>query len=224
MVAVRWAWHEPDHHMITKGKVIWYPKWSEKCVEFKYGVGFVTYVMNVMTFGFANAPVYFQWWMSKVLKPVAGLNVVNYLDDTRTFNNNLPEHIQTNLAVLNCFNNHGVFLNLNKCLFHQSEMDFLGVDVLDKGFEMERPKLEAIEEWKPPMNVQGVREFVGFCNFYCCFIKSFSEIANCMPITQPHEGWTTVDMGWKRTIHIWDAQENCYRSTSAHPCNPDKKF
>ena len=111
------------------------------------------YVMNVMTFGFANAPAYFQRWMSEVLKPVARLNVVNYLDDTGTFNNNLPEHIQTNLAVLECFDKHGVFLNLNKCLFHQREMNFLGVDVLDKGFEMEKPKVEAIEEWKAPKNV-----------------------------------------------------------------------
>ena len=31
--------------------------------------------------------------MSEILKPVAGLNVVNYLDNTGTFNDNLPEHI-----------------------------------------------------------------------------------------------------------------------------------
>ena len=42
MVAVQWAWHEPDRHVITKGKAIWYVKWSEKCVEFEYGGGFVT--------------------------------------------------------------------------------------------------------------------------------------------------------------------------------------
>ena len=111
------------------------------------------YVMNVMTFGFTNAPVYFQQWMSEVLKLVAGLNMVNYLDDTGTFNNNLPEHIQMNLAVLDCFDNHSMFLNLNKCLFHQQEMNFLGVDVSDKGFEMEKLKVEAMEEWKPPKNV-----------------------------------------------------------------------
>ena len=180
------------------------------------------YVMNVMMFGFANAPVYFQQWMSEILKPVVGLNMVNYLDNTGTFNNNLPEHIQTNLAVLDCFNNHGMFLNLNKCLFHQWEMNFLGVDILDKGFEMEKPKVEAIEEWKPPKNVWGVREFVGFCNFYCHFIKLFLEIAcplhNLMKVGQL---WT------------WGEKEQCIfnmlkwivtEALVLIHANPNKKF
>ena len=180
------------------------------------------YVMNVMMFRFANAPAYFQQWMSKVLKPVARLNVVNYLDDTGTFNNNLPKHIQTNLAVLDCFDKHGVFLNLNKCLFHQQEMNFLGVDVSDKGFEMEKLKVEAIEEWKPPKNVCGVREFVGFCNFYCRFIKSFSEIVH------PLHDLTKVGQLW-----IWGEKEQHAFETlkwivTKAPvlihADPDKKF
>ena len=147
---------------------------------------------------------------------------MNYLDDTGTFNNNLPEHIQTNLAVLDCFNNHGVFLNLNKYLFHQQEMNFLGVDVLDKGFEMEKPKVEAIEEWKPPKNVQGVREFVGFCNFYCHFIKLFSEIAHPLHnLTKVGQLWT-----WgEKEQHAFDMLKQIVTEALVliHT-DPDKKF
>jgi hypothetical protein len=42
---------------------------------------------------------------------------------------------------------------------------------------MEKMKVDMIEKWQAPRNVQGVWEFIGFCNFYCRFIRSFSEIA-----------------------------------------------
>jgi hypothetical protein len=59
-------------------------------------------------------------------------------------------------------------------------MEFLGVEVSQKGFEREQMKLDLMQKWKPPTSVRGVQEFMGFCNFYCCFIKSFSEIP-CPP-------------------------------------------
>jgi len=56
-------------------------------------------------------------------------------------------------------------------------MGFLGVDISPEGFEMELVKVEMVHNWKPPKTVCMVWDFVGFCNFYQCFIKSFSEIA-----------------------------------------------
>jgi hypothetical protein len=56
-------------------------------------------------------------------------------------------------------------------------MGFLGVEVSQKKIEMEHVKVETVQEWQPPQNVKAVQEFVGFCNFYCSFIKGFSEIA-----------------------------------------------
>jgi hypothetical protein len=61
------------------------------------------YIMNVMTFGFAGAPSFFQRWMMDILRPVASQCVENYLDDTGTHHTNLEEHVQVNLEVLNCF-------------------------------------------------------------------------------------------------------------------------
>ncbi len=64
------------------------------------------YMMNVMTFGFANTPAYFQQWMSDILQPVVGQHVENYLDDTATHH---TTHGQT------CDNqSHGVEM-LSRC-------------------------------------------------------------------------------------------------------------
>ena len=56
-------------------------------------------------------------------------------------------------------------------------MEFLGVEVLPEGFEMERVKVDSVRAWKPPGTIHAVREFIGFCNFYQRFVKSFSKIA-----------------------------------------------
>src|SRR5271156_3940414 len=59
------------------------------------------------------------------------------------------------------------------------------------GFEMERHKVEAIADWKRPMNVKGVRLFIGFINFYRQFIQGFSELA------RPLHDLTRKDVAWK---------------------------
>ena len=65
VVAVHWVWHEPDCHVITKGKVIWYAKWSEKLGEFEYRVGFVTWHFE-FTLIF-TAAVHLHWQAKPIL-------------------------------------------------------------------------------------------------------------------------------------------------------------
>jgi hypothetical protein len=43
-------------------------------------------------------------------------------------------------------------------------------------------KVEAIMEWRAPMNVLEVRRFMGLVGYYRLFIEGFSKIAN--PITE----------------------------------------
>ena len=46
---------------------------------------------------------------------------------------------------------------------------------------MDPAKTEAISRWPAPSNVKQVQSFIGFANFYCCFIVNFSETAT--PLT-----------------------------------------
>jgi len=59
-----------------------------------------------------------------------------------------------------------LFAKAKKCEFFLSEIDLLGVKVSTQGFRMEEKKITQVQEWKPPCTVRGVREFLGFMNFY----------------------------------------------------------
>ena len=42
---------------------------------------------------------------------------------------------------------------------------------------MEVEQIEVVKMWPKPKFVQDIQAFLGFANFYCQFIKSFSKIA-----------------------------------------------
>jgi hypothetical protein len=43
---------------------------------------------------------------------------------------------------------------------------------------MDPAKLKGILDWPAPKTVKEVQSFIGFGNFYCCFIKGFSHLAH----------------------------------------------
>ena len=53
--------------------------------------------------------------------------------------------------------------------------------VSERGIEVDRAKIEVIENLPTPVNVKGIRSFLGHAGFYRWFIKDFSQIAR--PLT-----------------------------------------
>jgi hypothetical protein len=96
------------------------------------------------------------------------------------------------------------------------------MELLEKGFEMESSKTQAIHDWQPPRNVRGVREFIGFCNFYRRFIKGFMEIA------RPLHDLTRIDHKWQWGLLQQDSFQRLKNTVASTPvlihANPDKPF
>jgi hypothetical protein len=53
--------------------------------------------------------------------------------------------------------------------------------VSEQGIEVDRAKIEVIEQLPPPVKIRGIQSFLGHCGFYHRFIKDFSHIAR--PLT-----------------------------------------
>ena len=57
----------------------------------------------------------------------------------------------------------------------------LGCIIFNKGIEVDKVMLEAIEKLPLPTSIKGERSFLGHVSFYLRFIKDFSKIAK--PLT-----------------------------------------
>jgi len=53
----------------------------------------------------------------------------------------------------------------------------LGHLVSERGIEVDKAKIEVIKQLPPPVNIKGIRSFLGHCGFYRRYIRNFSQIA-----------------------------------------------
>ena len=107
--------------------------------------------------------------------------VVIYLDNILIFFNNEEDHKKHVHLVLEKLRERGLYAKLEKCLFHQTEMEFLRLIATMKGLKMDPKKVEAIVSWEVRKTVRDVQCFFGFANFYRIFIKNYSLVAT--PLT-----------------------------------------
>lgn len=90
------------------------------------------------------------------------------------------EHVQLVLAKLCKFD---IQADVNKCEFHVTETKYLDLIVSTKEIKIDPAKVAAICNWDRPTCVQEVCLFIDFCNFYCHFIKGFSDVASPLNTT-----------------------------------------
>ena len=79
--------------------------------------------------------------------------------------------------MLTILRENDLYLNIEKCQFEQTEVDYLGVRVGKGLVKMEEAKVDRVKDWKPPRDVTQVRHFLGFTGYYRYFIKGYSQIA-----------------------------------------------
>jgi hypothetical protein len=53
----------------------------------------------------------------------------------------------------------------------------LGHKISEKGIDVDKAKIEVIEQLMPPTNVKGIHNFLRHVGFYRRFIQNFSQIA-----------------------------------------------
>ncbi|MBW0593146.1 hypothetical protein O181_132861 [Austropuccinia psidii MF-1] len=91
------------------------------------------------------------------------------------FSKSEEEHVTHVSTVLSRLRANNLFAKASKCLFHVSSVEYLGYVVSSEGLKMDQGKVQQILNWPPPRNLKALQSFLGFANFYHCFIKNYSK-------------------------------------------------
>jgi hypothetical protein len=125
--------------------------------------------------GLLGCPASFQRLMEQVLR---GLNhILIYIDDVLIHTDTHEKHLEALEQVLLRLHQHHLKINLDKSLFGDRQVSYLGFTLTPEGIKPGKAKLKSIEQAKPPSDVKGIRSFMGLCNFFRHHIQDFSIIA-----------------------------------------------
>jgi hypothetical protein len=135
----------------------------------------------VMYFDLTNNPATFQTMMNEIFQDLITKGVVSiYLNDILIFTNSMEEHHRITRLMLNHMHEHKLYLRPEKCKLEQTRIEYLGIIISHKKMEMDLVKIAGVVDWLTPSNKMKVQSFVGFINFYQCFIPGFSHHAHAL--------------------------------------------
>ena len=132
----------------------------------------------VVFFSLCNSSSTFQIIMNKILADMENVVVV-YIDDIMIFTktDDLKKYDEIILEVLHHLEENDLNIKPEKYTFCTTEVDFLRMIVGEDGIKMDQEKVKAVLDWPAPLNIKGVRSFLGLANFYWRFIQNYTQVA-----------------------------------------------
>ncbi|KAL7833853.1 hypothetical protein AOLI_G00288130 [Acnodon oligacanthus] len=98
-----------------------------------------------------------------------------YLDNILIYSQTLEEHVRHVRRILQLLLENRLYVKLEKSVFYMSMVSFLGF-VVSKGIlHMDPAEIRAIVDWPHPTSLRLVQCFLGFTNFFRCFMRNFSS-------------------------------------------------
>jgi hypothetical protein len=138
---------------------------------------FGTFAYRHMPFGLCNAPATFQRCMMSIFSDMVKKYLEVFMDDFFVFGSSFDNFLHNLSLVLKRCKETNLILSWEKSHFMVHEGIVLGHIVSKRGIEVDRAKVELIENLPPPTSVKQILSFLGHAGFYRCFIKDFSKIS-----------------------------------------------
>lgn len=170
---------------------------------------FGSYKFSVMPFGLTNGPATFQHYINDTLWDYLDVFCTAYVDDILIYSNDPLEHQMHVRKVLERLRSAGLQVDIKKCEFGVEETRYLGLIVGVDGIRPDPQKIEAIRNWAEPTSMKELQSFLGFCNFYRRFIRSYSRIAApLVKLTKRDQIFLITDAGRKALEQLKEAMLN----------------
>jgi hypothetical protein len=99
-----------------------------------------------------------------------------FMDDFSVYGKMFMDCLATLDKVLTRCAEVDLVLNWEKCHFMVKQGIVLRHVISERGIEVDKAKVETVEQLLPPMDVKSLRSFLGHARFYRRFIKDFSKI------------------------------------------------
>ncbi|XP_055840822.1 uncharacterized protein K02A2.6-like [Episyrphus balteatus] len=129
-----------------------------------------------LPFGVASAPATFQRLLEQV---IAGIRQCgNYIDDIIVAASTADELLEILREIFERLKLYGLVCNLAKCVFLQTEIEFLRYTISGSGIRPSDSKVKAIQELSLPSNLKDIQAFMGKVTYYNKFIKNVSQISS----------------------------------------------
>ena len=133
-----------------------------------------------MSFSLMNVSATFQFYINRSLQELLNEFVIIYLNDILIYSESEEDHKKHVKQVLHCLWDSRLFIKLEKCIFHASQVKYLRYIISPQGISMNLTWVDTVRDWSTPRSVKDVQSFLGFCNFYHRFIKEYSEVVHAL--------------------------------------------
>lgn len=130
-----------------------------------------------LPFGLNISPNSFQRMMNIALAGLTPECAFVYIDDIVVVGCSIDHHLNNLEQIFQRLRNYNLKLNPQKCKFFRTEVTYLGHKITSNGILPDDSKFQTIKDYPEPTNVDEVRRFVAFCNYYRKFVPNFAHIA-----------------------------------------------
>ncbi|GBM65904.1 Retrovirus-related Pol polyprotein from transposon opus [Araneus ventricosus] len=137
-----------------------------------------------MQFGLCNASSTFQRFIDEVTRDLPF--VYAFVDDLLVASESANEHLEHLKLLFSKLREYGLCINVEKCQFGQSAIEFLGFKLSENGIEPLPDRVNCILEFPQPTTLIQLRRYLGIFNFYRRCIPKAADILE--PLVKFFEG------------------------------------